>query len=32
MMRARVPVLASYRKIDDFTVAITTKQPASYFP
>ncbi|MGP0092749.1 MAG: ABC transporter substrate-binding protein [Xanthobacteraceae bacterium] len=30
--RARVPVLASYRKIDDDTVAITTKQPASYFP
>src|SRR5580704_14717119 len=32
MTRARVPVLASYRKIDDDTVAITTKQPASYFP
>lgn len=30
--RARVPVLASYRKIDDFTVAISTKEPASYFP
>src|SRR5215470_19831620 len=32
MTRARVPVMASYRKIDDVTVAISTKQPASYFP
>jgi ABC-type transport system substrate-binding protein len=32
MTRARVPILASYRKIDDHTVAIETKQPASYFP
>jgi peptide/nickel transport system substrate-binding protein len=30
--RARVPVMASYSKIDDYTVAISTKQPASYFP
>ena len=30
--RARVPLMASYRKIDDFTVAITTREPASYFP
>src|SRR5271168_3990799 len=30
--RARAPVMGSYRKIDDFTVAITTKEPASYFP
>jgi peptide/nickel transport system substrate-binding protein len=30
--RARVPVMGRYRKIDDFTVAITTKEPASYFP
>jgi peptide/nickel transport system substrate-binding protein len=30
--RARVPVMNRYRKIDDFTVAITTKEPASYFP
>ena len=30
--RARVPVLDTYRKIDDTTVAITTKTPASYFP
>jgi peptide/nickel transport system substrate-binding protein len=30
--RARVPNLAGYRKIDDFTVAIATKEPASYFP
>jgi peptide/nickel transport system substrate-binding protein len=32
MSRARVPVMAGYRKIDDFTVAITTREPASYFP
>src|SRR5450631_957669 len=32
MTRARVPVMGTYRKIDDFTVAITTKEPASYFP
>ena len=30
MTRARVPVMGSYRKIDEFTVAITTKEPASY--
>ncbi len=30
--RARVPLMGTYRKIDDYTVAITTKQPASYFP
>jgi ABC-type transport system substrate-binding protein len=30
--RARVPILDSYRKIDNSTVAITTKEPASYFP
>lgn len=30
--RSRVPILASYRKIDDFTVALTTTKPASYFP
>jgi peptide/nickel transport system substrate-binding protein len=30
--RGLVPVMASYRKIDDDTVAILTKQPASYFP
>jgi peptide/nickel transport system substrate-binding protein len=32
MSRARVPVMAGYRKIDDFTVAISTREPASYFP
>src|SRR6201985_2903071 len=32
MTRARAPLLASYRKIDDATVAITTTKPASYFP
>lgn len=30
--RARAPLLASYKKIDDKTVAITTTKPASYFP
>jgi peptide/nickel transport system substrate-binding protein len=30
--RARVPLIAAYRKIDDYTVAITTTKPASYFP
>jgi peptide/nickel transport system substrate-binding protein len=32
MTRARVPAMAAYHKVDDFTVAIETKQPASYFP
>jgi peptide/nickel transport system substrate-binding protein len=31
-IRARVPTLVSYRKIDDFTVALTTKEPTSYVP
>jgi ABC-type transport system substrate-binding protein len=30
--RARVPLMGSYKKIDDDTIAITTKTPASYFP
>jgi ABC-type transport system substrate-binding protein len=30
--RARAPILASYRKLDAKTVAITTTRPASYFP
>ena len=32
IMRSRVPILASYKKIDDFTVALTTTTVASYFP
>ena len=32
MSRARVPLMGSYKKIDDVTVAITTTKPASYFP
>src|SRR6202048_1272955 len=32
MSRAPVPVMGSYMKIDDATVAITTTKPASYFP
>jgi ABC-type transport system substrate-binding protein len=30
--RARVPLMDSYKKLDDDTVAITTKTVASYFP
>ena len=30
--RARVPVMGTYRKVDDRTVTITTTMPASYFP
>ena len=30
--RSRVPLMASYRKIDGYTVALTTTKPASYFP
>src|SRR5579862_8584477 len=32
IMRSRVPILASYKKIDDFTVALTATTVASYFP
>jgi peptide/nickel transport system substrate-binding protein len=32
MTRARVPLMGSYKKLDDYTVAITTTRPASYFP
>ena len=30
--RARTPILTGYRKIDDYTVALTTNRVASYFP
>lgn len=30
--RGRIPVLASYRKIDEFTVEIETTRPVSYWP
>ncbi len=30
--RARVPVMGTYKKVDDRTVTITTTTPASYFP
>ncbi len=30
--RARAPLTQSYRKIDDYTVSITTSRPASYYP
>jgi peptide/nickel transport system substrate-binding protein len=32
LARSRVPLMGSYKKIDDYTVAITTTKPASYFP
>jgi peptide/nickel transport system substrate-binding protein len=32
IVRARAPALQSYRKIDDYTVAIATREPISYFP
>src|SRR5437879_1883523 len=32
MTRSRVPLMGSYKKVDDATVAITTTRPASYFP
>jgi peptide/nickel transport system substrate-binding protein len=32
MSRARVPLMGTYKKIDDETVAVTTTKPASYFP
>jgi peptide/nickel transport system substrate-binding protein len=32
IMRSRMPILASYKKIDDRTVSLTTTKPASYFP
>ena len=30
MSKARVPIMGAYKKIDDYTVAITTTRPASY--
>ncbi len=32
MTRSRVPLMASYKKIDDDTVSISTTRPASYLP
>jgi peptide/nickel transport system substrate-binding protein len=32
MSRARVPLMSSYKKVNDDTVAITLTKPASYFP
>ncbi|MCX7366118.1 MAG: ABC transporter substrate-binding protein, partial [Alphaproteobacteria bacterium] len=32
IMRSRVPILGTYKKIDDFTVSMTTTTAASYFP
>ncbi len=32
LTQARNPLVESWRKIDDYTVEITTKYPASYFP
>ena len=30
--RARIPIMGSYKKVDDYKVAITTTTAASYFP
>src|SRR5271155_4375564 len=32
LVRARLPALNGYRKIDDYTVAITLRNPVSYLP
>ena len=32
LMRARIPVFGTYKKIDDHTISLTTIRPASYFP
>jgi ABC-type transport system substrate-binding protein len=32
IVRGRVPALESYRKVDDFTVELTTTRPISYYP
>ena len=32
LIRAWLPTLVSYRKIDDYTVALATREPTSYFP
>jgi peptide/nickel transport system substrate-binding protein len=32
MTRARVPLMGAYKKVDDFTVSISTTRPASYLP
>jgi ABC-type transport system substrate-binding protein len=32
MSKARAPIMASYKKVDDYTLAVTTTRPASYFP
>jgi ABC-type transport system substrate-binding protein len=32
LIRARMSTLVGYRKIDDYTVALATREPTSYFP
>jgi len=32
LMRARLPTLVSYRKVDDYTVALATREPIAYLP
>src|SRR5580704_2550261 len=32
LMRARLPTLVSYRRIDDYTVSLSTREPTSYLP
>jgi peptide/nickel transport system substrate-binding protein len=32
LMRARLPTLVGYKKLDDFTVMLSTREPIAYFP
>jgi peptide/nickel transport system substrate-binding protein len=32
LMRARLPTLVSYKKLDDYTVTLSTREPVAYFP
>jgi peptide/nickel transport system substrate-binding protein len=32
LMRARLPTLVSYKKHDDYTVTLSTREPVAYFP
>jgi peptide/nickel transport system substrate-binding protein len=32
LMRARLPTLVGYRKVDDYTITLSTREPISYFP
>jgi peptide/nickel transport system substrate-binding protein len=32
LMRARLPTLVGYKKLDDYTVTLSTREPIAYFP